>query len=138
MVGFFINGLYRDLPFERIGTTSENEVHVRLTAVNNHIRAHASHALKSIRLSSQYVRKVAEFEKYKGGNYTYYILEKDENGMPIIIEDSGLLGLRAYRQFNENIQIDYIFSKEITIEHWPIFDSYILNLMDSFRRPCSS
>jgi hypothetical protein len=144
---FYIKAPSEGLPFEKIGATLKNEIRVIVEAVNNNISSthpfrtstHASHILKQ--LQGPYYKhtgKVAEFEKYEKGNNTDYVLKKDENGLPIIINDfaASLVGFRAYRQLNGHIQINYVFSKKVTIEQWHVLDNYILNIIRSFQLPC--
>lgn len=137
---FYIKAPSEGLPFEKIGATNKNEIRVIVEAVNNNIRStHASHVLKQ--LQGPYYKHtgtVAEFEKYEKGTNTDYVLKKDENGLPIIINDpaASLVGFHAYRQLNGHIQINYVFSKQVTIEQWHVLDNYILNLIRSFQLPC--
>jgi hypothetical protein len=144
---FYIEAPSEGLPFEEIGTTFKNEIRVVVEAVNNNISSqhafrrttHASHILKQLQEPYfKYSGKVAEFDKYEKGDITVYIVEKDKNKLPIIINDSGasLVGFRAYRQLNDHIQINYVFSKKVSIEQWHILDKYILDIIDSFQLSC--
>ncbi|MDO7084759.1 hypothetical protein Q5N69_07720 [Pseudocolwellia sp. AS88] len=141
-VGFKIKTPIYKLPFEKVTPTSANELSVNLRAVKHERNMWTFNTLSGIQTKESYythIGKVGEFEKYTKGHITLYVLKEDKNNLPIIVEDfsSTFSNFRAYRLLNNYIEIDYIFSKKVTIEKLHILDKYILDLIGSFQISCS-
>ena len=116
-------------------TFKELKVKARIVGIKYSI-THTGIVLKEIEDTSadknnylKYVGKVGGFDKYEYPFYStkfYYYSKKDENGLPIVIEESGKSSFvyTAYRPLNEHIEIEYMFSKKVSIEQWDILDKH--------------
>lgn len=139
-VVFHIQAPAKGLPFERIGTTDENKLTINVKVMDNR-KGMASYFVHEIEKAAadknkklQQLTKVGLFDQYDLNGAIYYV-KKDENGLPIVIQDTerSFVGARAYRQLNNHIEIDYVFSKKVSIEQWDILDKYILDTIHSFQ-----
>jgi hypothetical protein len=137
-------------PFPKLGTGNSKSVRVLIKVVDEERK------MRSVYKLSRAVNEKTESKNipYLVGNYgvfdkyhfdygskkssigTYYHT-KDDNSDPVIITDPGewSVGYRVYRRFNSNIELDYIFTKEISIQDWKLLDQYILKTIASFQSP---
>lgn len=147
---FYVKPSSEGLPFEKIGPTNSNHLRVVVKAVDSEKRMRSGYLIKESQCipiekknSPCFVGELGKFDKYE---YDYwskkttigtYFHKKDVDGSPIVIADPGdwSVGFRAYRRLNDNIEIDYVFSKNVGIEQWSALDKYVVDTIISFQSP---
>lgn len=147
---FYVKPTSEGLPFEKIGPTNSNHLRVLVKVVDSEKRMRSVYLIKESQCvpiekknSPCFVGERGEFDKYEydyGAKKTTigtYFHKKDVNGSPIVIDDPGdwSVGFRAYRRLNDNIEIDYVFSKKVGIEQWNTLDKYVVDTIISFQSP---
>jgi hypothetical protein len=146
---FYLSAPEHDLPFKKLGTGSSDSLRVLIRAVDDEKKMRSVNKLKyfqnkkPVRKNVPYfVGREGDFEKHQyeyGSKKTiaFYYHKIDNNRKPIVIDDPGewSAGYRVYRRLNKNIEIDYVFSKELGIKQWDILDKYILRTINSFQQP---
>lgn len=130
---FFLNFPNNDFHLTKVGPTPSGSLRIRVI----HEKHRAEYTAKNILRDGELIRKDGVFNVYKeyiGKNgrteVTSYLTEL--HGNQITIQKAGDLNLRVYRNAGADRELDYVYSKELSIQKWLELDSYIMKILASF------
>jgi len=134
---FYIN--FPQAGIVKAGPTPSNSINVMVLARGEHQRSHyylerTTNNLNHSKVNDGFDIYNEEIGKNGQTPITYYI-KTDTKGQPIVITHPDGLNLRAYRSIDNNIELDYVFSKELDMADWDTLDELMISILESFKQP---
>jgi len=136
---FILSFRSNELPFKTIGPNPANTLRIIVRAEKNIDKLRGNYTARNIMAKYEPVSTVSGFEIYEAkigknkSTTSVHYIKLDKNNNPIVITRSGNLNLRVYRSIGNGLELDYVFSNQLKIEHWEILDKYILNVLSAFK-----
>lgn len=136
---FYLDFPNSGLNLQKVGPNPENRLRIRV----RHKLFRAPYTIKDIKHNGKLIQREHEFDVYKthiGKNgqteVTSYLTTI--NSDPVVMSQPGELNISVYRSAGINRELDYVYSKEITLQEWVQLDKYIMEILQSFKSPLSS
>ena len=137
---FYLDFPNSELSLKKVGPTPDNNLRIRV----EHKNIRSRYTTKNIINDGKFIYKKYQFgdKKYEFDVYKEYFGKNSQtevtsylstiNSEPVVIRQAGDLNPRIYRSAGKSRELDYVYSKELSIQDWLKLDKFIMKTLASF------